>query len=127
MLAEEPGRFNLAHPTNPKSYRELLPWHDVSTPHRTLIRAVGYEIVFGLHQLIFLIPKSCLEAQQAKPISISSVLSLLLLCKHRDDCGPDLLEELSKLSSEILHLGFEVLGWVDSLTDSREALEVCCS
>ncbi|KAH7701596.1 Protein ACL-6 a, partial [Aphelenchoides avenae] len=108
-LAEDPGHFNLQHPTNPKSYRELLPWHDVSTPHRTLIRAVGYEIVY--------------EAQLGKPISCSSVLALLLLCKYRHHSGEELCKDLAALASEITCLGFEVVGWADGITNPLVAVK----
>jgi 1-acyl-sn-glycerol-3-phosphate acyltransferase len=53
-LAENFEQFNLEYSINPNSYRELLPWHDrAKENNRTLIRAIGYHIVFGSIYFVF--------------------------------------------------------------------------
>lgn len=46
-LEQNHDQFNLKYAPNPNSYRELLPWHDVRIPNRTLIRAIGFHLVSG--------------------------------------------------------------------------------
>lgn len=93
---------NLEYSANPNSYRELLPWHDISTPNRTLIRAVGFHLVF--------------EAHQQKPITISSAIAMLLLCLHRRRVRLlQFIRDLRFLCNEISGFGYEVVGWDDQV------------
>jgi glycerol-3-phosphate O-acyltransferase len=108
-LADNRDQFNLEYSINPNSYRELLPWHDRATPNRTLIRAIGYHIVFDSHQ--------------QKPITVSSVIAILLLCLHRERVRMhELARDIAFLCSDIALLGYEVVGWDDKV-DPKQAFE----
>uniref|UniRef100_A0A0N4ZSP2 PlsC domain-containing protein n=1 Tax=Parastrongyloides trichosuri TaxID=131310 RepID=A0A0N4ZSP2_PARTI len=90
--------IELNYPASPQSYRELLPWHDVNTPHRTIIRAVGYHIVY--------------DATFQSSISITSIVSSLLLCQFRNGVKmSELAESFLSLSKDITDKGFDVVGY----------------
>lgn len=124
-LSENRDQFNLDYSANPNSYRELLPWHDRATPNRTLIRAVGYHLVFGscLPKSLHPLKLNLSEAHQQKPITVSAVIALLLLCEHRERVQVlQLMRDVGLLCTDIASLGYEVVGWDDEV-DADQAFE----
>ncbi|KAI6189852.1 hypothetical protein M3Y97_00053300 [Aphelenchoides bicaudatus] len=99
IVKESSTSQGLDYATNANSYRELLPWNDHSINHKTLIRAIGYQLVH--------------DAQRQKPIGIPSLISILFLCKYRTRHVKlsDLIVDLCKLMDEIQNLNHEVVGW----------------
>uniref|UniRef100_A0A914D1K8 Phospholipid/glycerol acyltransferase domain-containing protein n=1 Tax=Acrobeloides nanus TaxID=290746 RepID=A0A914D1K8_9BILA len=99
-------QFYLKYAPNPNSYRELLPWHNVRTPNRTLIRAIGFHLVS--------------DAQENRPISVSSIAALLI-CSKYNELGKnsaklwEFSEEIRLLCEEIKNLGFEVIGGTNEI------------
>lgn len=95
------------------SYRELVPWHSGHkevTDDRSLIRAIGYHIVY--------------EAQSIVSISLVSVVSALLLCKFRQGVPMDVLSaDCQWLCDQIVYDGSDVLGWHRGETSGRAAVE----
>ncbi|KAE9551115.1 hypothetical protein FO519_005673 [Halicephalobus sp. NKZ332] len=113
-LTDDSSTFtvNLDYSANPHSYRELLPWHDNVTSMRTLIRAVGYHVVF--------------EAHQQKPITVSSVISMLLLCQRKQTTLNVFIEDMNSLCKDICNQGYEIVGW-NSEADQQKIFEEAIS
>lgn len=90
--------IELNYHTTPNSYRELLPWHDVNTPHRTIIRAIGYHILY--------------DATFQSSISITSLISSIILCQYRNGAKMfDLKEAFLELADDITNKGIDIVGY----------------
>ncbi|KAK0413697.1 hypothetical protein QR680_006948 [Steinernema hermaphroditum] len=111
-IQDSRDRFDLTHSlTQSGCYRELLPWHNehYHDPQRTLIRAIGYHVVYS--------------AQNQSSISLCSLMSSLLLCKYRNSGAhiADLRRDLEWLVNETIWRGFDVIGWEVGHTHPVEA------
>jgi hypothetical protein len=111
-IKESATHQGLDYATNPNSYRELLPWNDHSVNHKTLIRAVGYHMVY--------------TSQHQKPVGIPSLISVLFLCKYRVQPVKisELVVDLTKLVCEMRRLKHEVVGWFFNETTPEELILV---
>lgn len=98
-IKEAATKRGFDYATNTHSYRELLPWDDRSLMHKTLIRATGYHLVYN--------------AQRQKPIGLTSLVSILFLCKYRRRSVRvlEVTADLSNLIEEVQRLNYEVIGW----------------
>lgn len=90
--------IELNYPATPNSYRELLPWHDVNTPHRSIIRAIGYHVLY--------------DATFQSSISITSLISSIILCQYRNGTKMSSLKKtLLELADDITNKGFDIVGY----------------
>uniref|UniRef100_F1KT36 Glycerol-3-phosphate acyltransferase n=1 Tax=Ascaris suum TaxID=6253 RepID=F1KT36_ASCSU len=110
-LSRSQGHFTLKHELRTHSYRELLPWHYGSdTPGSTLIRSIGYHIIY--------------DAQMQSSLSVCSLLSALMICKYRGKVRIEcLLNDLVCLCNVIVELGFDIVGWDSENTDGHALLQ----
>uniref|UniRef100_A0A0K0FM91 BcDNA.GH07066 (inferred by orthology to a D. melanogaster protein) n=1 Tax=Strongyloides venezuelensis TaxID=75913 RepID=A0A0K0FM91_STRVS len=102
--------IELNYPATPNSYRELLPWHDANTPRRTIIRAVGFHILY--------------DATFQSSISVTSLISSILLCQYRNGAKlSDLGETFLELASDITNKGFDIVGYEPDIDFSYTLLK----
>uniref|UniRef100_A0AC35U467 PlsC domain-containing protein n=1 Tax=Rhabditophanes sp. KR3021 TaxID=114890 RepID=A0AC35U467_9BILA len=102
--------IELDYPFNLISYRELLPWHDANTPHRNIIRAIGYHVVY--------------DATMQSSISIVCIVSSLLLCKYRNGVRmEELARQFSMLAREVTKKKFDIVGYDPERDDPYRALQ----
>lgn len=93
-------------------------------PNRTLIRAIGFHLISGnvLRTKWFEI----LDAQETRPINVSSIAALLICAKYNTGQAVNLIklddfaEELRLLCTEINNLGYEVIGGVNEFEANQK-------